>query len=260
MKKIHLFIGLCIWSLSMWAQPNVLPEKAYKLYPTLNEMTGFAVGHYKEQIIIIGGSIKSEVPEIYAEAFPNTEILLIDLENERASAYSNTALEGTIGEQMSATKFQYGQWEGLLYIIGGYGFSESIGQFITFPNLTIIDLPLFIDALQNGQNPSNFMEQICDENLAVFAGIFDRNKNEYYLINGKKAKKLKPFEEEPEYFEEDYFGLSRVFQLERCEGELRLFNYREEYDQELFFKNYKDQLPKKIKQALKLFWGEEESH
>ena len=112
-----------------------LRAKAYELYPTLTEMYGFAVAEVADQALIIGGLIKSDVPEIYDQDFPNREIILIDYTKNRASAFSSGGLDNSIGEQMAATGLGYYQEDGILYILGGYGYSESNQRFITFRSL-----------------------------------------------------------------------------------------------------------------------------
>ena len=114
-----------------------LPQEAYQLYPTLEEMYGYAVGQIDQHILILGGKIRTDAPEIYSEDFPNTEIILINLGANKASAFASGALDDYIGEQMAATGFGYYQEGNLLFLVGGYGYSETHQQFTTFPFLTI---------------------------------------------------------------------------------------------------------------------------
>ncbi|TXB64430.1 hypothetical protein [Phaeodactylibacter luteus] len=229
-----------------------LPPQAIALYPTLEDMHGYALGQHNDYILVFGGSIRSRLSEKGYEDFPNLDILLIDLKRRRASAFTNGNYDGSLGEQMSATGLSYQQQGGKLYLLGGYGYSESHGQYLTFPYITVVDLPATIDALLQGEAPIATFQQICDERMAIFDAEMDFNGQEFFLVNGKIAYKVRPFSDQAEYVEESYQDEVRTFQLEEGPGgELRVSAFQTWYDLEAFRDQYGTLIPERIEQALR---------
>jgi hypothetical protein len=227
-----------------------LPPEAVSLYPTLEDMSGYAVGQYDDYLLIFGGTIKSKAAELQEEQFPNLDILLIDFQRERASAYTNGQLDGALGEQMSATGLSYYQEGNTLFLLGGYGYSESQNQYITFPYITAIDLKATLEALLQGKNPVANFYQICDERLAIFDGTLDYNGEEFFLINGKSGYMLRPFSENPEYVEQQLQNEARTFKLSGEGPDLELEGFQTWYDMEGFEDYYGPLLPDRIRQEL----------
>lgn len=227
-----------------------IPPRAVALYPTLEDMYGYAIGAYEDYLMVFGGSIRSEQTEQYQQDFPNLDILLIDFKRRRASAYTNGQLDGALGEQMSATGLSYYQQGHTLFLIGGYGYSESQNQYITFPYITAIDLKATLEALLEGKNPVANFYQICDERLAIFDGTLDYNGEEFFLINGKTAYMLRPFSENPEYVEEALNGQARTFKLKGEGSSLKLESFQDWYDMEGFEEYYGPLLPDRIREEL----------
>ncbi len=255
MKKIALYFLMSVCSFPSFAQQmhqNELKPEAYQLYPTLNEMYGFAVGVYEETALIVGGRIRSDVPD--GDDFPNTELILIDYKKNRASAFTSGGLEGILGEQMAATGFGYYQIENTLYITGGYGYSHSNGQFITFPYLTAVDLPGAIGALLRGDSPVEHFYQLCEERLALFDTEMDHNGDEFFLINGKQAFKTRPFEDDAKYDETEYYGQARTFRVLGKAEDMKVADFKEWNSPEALQEYYRDMLPPKVKKAV-IDWG-----
>lgn len=227
-----------------------LPSKAYELYPTLQDMYGYAVGQYGDYMLIFGGSIRSDVPEQFRQDFPNLDILMIDFKRKRAAAYTSGNLEGLLAEQISATGMAYFQDGNILYLLGGYGFSESHGQFITFPYLTAIDMEATVKALLEGKNPVASFYQICDDRMAIFDATMDHNGDEFFLINGKSAYKLEPFSDEPQYVEEQLQGQARTFKIKGQGANIEIGQFQTWYELEGFRDYYGPLLPEMIEREL----------
>ncbi len=249
---LPIAISLFFMTASFGQTVRELPPRAYELYPTLQDMYGYAVGKHNDYLLIFGGRIRSEVPEQYSEDFPNLEILMIDFKRQRASAYTSGNLEGVLGEQMSATGLAYYQEDTTLYLLGGYGFSESSGQFITFPYLTAINLKATIDALLKGENPVAHFYQLCDDRMAIFDATMDYNGDEFFLINGKSAYKLEPFSDQPEYVEETHEGEARTFKINKQGKSLEISQFQTWYDLEGFRDYYGPLLPEAIEKEFQL--------
>ena len=233
-----------------------LPPEAYELYPTLQDMYGYAVGKSGQYLLIFGGSIRSDVPQQYTQDFPNLDILMIDFKHKRAAAYTSGNLEGILGEQMSATGMAYYQDGNVLYLLGGYGFSETNGQFMTFPYLTAIDMEATVKALLEGKNPVANFFQVCDERMAIFDAVMDYNGEEFFLINGKSAYKLEPFSDTPVYVEQPFQGQARTFKVNGKADNLKISQFQTWYDLEGFREHYGPLLPEAIEKELQLLLEE----
>ncbi len=245
---------LLMYSLQMSAQSDEtvreLPQPAINLYPTLGDMHGYAVGKLDGYLIVFGGTIRSRASETEPYEFPNLDILLIDFNNQRASAYTNGQLEGELGEQMSATGLSYYQKGNTLYLLGGYGYSQSHNQYITFPYITAIDLEATLQALMDGENPVASFYQLCDDRLAIFDGTLDYNGEEFFLLNGKHAYKLQPFAEDAEYIEEKMDDQARTFKLQGDLENLEIKDFQTWYDMEGFEDYYGPLIPDRIREQL----------
>lgn len=254
MKNILFILPLIfILNLGQAQSDKQIPAKAFDLYPTLTEMYGYAYGWHNNQLLIVGGKIKTDVPELSLEDFPNTELILLDFDQNRASAFSSGSLEGIIFEQMSSTGLAFYQKEHYLYLIGGYGYTEQEDRFITFPYITAINLEGGVEAMLKGENPAPFFYQICEDRLAIFNGTMDYNDEEFFLINGKKAHLTNPFSEEATYYEEDLIGQVRTFQIEGELHQLKISNFQTWYDIETFDAYYGPLVPEKIRQEMDKF-------
>lgn len=229
-----------------------IPPRAIELYPTLEDMHGYAIGQYGDYLVIFGGSIRSRVGEQQFEDFPNLDILLIDFKRRRASAYANSSNEGPLGEQMSATGLSYHQQGNTLYLLGGYGYSESHQQYITFPYITVVDLAGSIQALLDGENPVVNFYQLCDDRMAIFDAEMDYNGEEFFLINGKFAYKVRPFSEQSEYTEQPYQEEVRTFKLLQQGGSWSMEGFQTWYDLDAFRDYYGTLIPDRIEEELRL--------
>lgn len=251
MKRSIVLAAAFFTMASTFAQTvRELPPRAFELYPTLEDMYGYAVGKYADYLLIFGGSIRSETSERYAEDFPNLDILMIDFKRNRAAAYTSGNLDGLLREQMCSTGMAYYQDGNTLYLLGGYGFSETNGQFITFPYLTAIDLEATVEALMKGKSPVANFYQICDERMAIFDGTMDYNGDEFFLINGKSAYKLDPFSDNPIYDEQSLSGQARTFRVKGKKESLEVTQFQTWYDLEGFRDHYGPLLPEAIEREL----------
>ncbi len=89
-------------------------------------------------------------------------------------------------EQLSSTNMEFHQEGDYLYIIGGYGYSNTAGDHITYPNMIAVKVPDVIDAILNGGSIAPYFRQISDELFAVTGGYLNKVYNTYYLTGGQR--------------------------------------------------------------------------
>ena len=124
--------------------------------PNFPGIHSYAFGQNNGKWLIIGGRVDGIHARQPFNAFPasnnNTNIYVVDINTQQFWTASTNSLSTSIKEQLQASNFNFYQDNSSLYIIGGYAFSATANDHITFDKLTSIDVPNLIDAIING-NP-----------------------------------------------------------------------------------------------------------
>lgn len=140
--------------------------------------------------MIIGGRKDGLHARQPFNAFPvadsNTDIYVVDIANSKVWSSSINTLPTKLKEQLQSTNMNFHQDEYTLYIIGGYGFSASANDHITYPYLTSINVPELISSIQNNQSILPHFKQIQDNNFAVTGGHLNKLKGLFYLVGGHR--------------------------------------------------------------------------
>ena len=97
-----------------------------------------------------------------------------------------SSLPVAIQEQMSSTNMQFYQEGDYLYCLGGYGYSATAGDHVTFAALTAIKVPEVIEAIINKRDFAAFFRQITDVQFQVTGGKLKKIDDRYYLLGGQK--------------------------------------------------------------------------
>lgn len=116
----------------------------------------------------------------------NINIYVVHPDNHQIWSTGISSLNTTVQEQIQSTNMEFHQIENKLYIVGGYGYSASLDEHITHPNMTIVDVPNLIQAIINQQNISNYFRQITDQRMAVTGGHLEHMNNQFYLVCGQR--------------------------------------------------------------------------
>ena len=156
----------------------------------LDGLHAFAFGQVDGTWVILGGrrdGIHARQPfNAFPAAHNNTTIYVVDpLEQEVWTAEVQSLPLG-IKEQMQSTNMQFFQEENLLFFLGGYGYSESEGDHITYPKLTAIDLEGLIEDMQQGNSIAEHFTQITDDNFAVTGGNLGKIGAHFFLVGGHR--------------------------------------------------------------------------
>ena len=73
-----------------------------------------------------------------------------------------------------------------LYIIGGYGYSKTMDDHITYPYLTAVKVPEVIKAIVKGDSLKACFRQVKDEQFAVTGGYLSKIYHTFYLTGGQR--------------------------------------------------------------------------
>ncbi|AUC81429.1 T9SS C-terminal target domain-containing protein [Lacinutrix sp. Bg11-31] len=142
-----------------------------------------------EKWLILGGRIeglhKMRPFEAFRQKENNKNVFLIDPENNKTWSVDLSVLPSSIFEQLQATNQEFYQRENTLYVIGGYGYSDTAQDHITYNNLTAIDIDGLANAIINKTSITSFFRQISDDNLAVTGGQLGYLNNQFYLCGGQ---------------------------------------------------------------------------
>ena len=150
----------------------------------------YAFGQHNGKWLIIGGrkdGIHARQPfNAFPATFNNTEIMVADPESKEVWTNDLNELGQNLQEQLQSTNMSFHQIEDTLYIAGGYAYSTSQADHITFPYLTTIIVSQTIDAVINNQSKVNFIKQTQDTRMAVTGGHLAEMDNQLILVGGHK--------------------------------------------------------------------------
>jgi hypothetical protein len=192
MKKtilhILLFLG-CYVSAQAQSDPFQIFMEPLTI-PDLGGIQSYAVGQHDGRWLIIGGRLdglhRRQPFASFDVAGNNNRLIVVDPSTRQTWSAPLSSLSAALQEQLSATNIQYFQEGDYLYLVGGYGYSATIGARKTFDNLTAVQVPSLINAVISGSPFTSFFRQISDPRFAVTGGHLDRINNTYYLVCGNK--------------------------------------------------------------------------
>lgn len=186
--------------------------------------------------VVIGGRIdglhRRQPWAAFQESDNNTQVFVIDpIANETWSA-DLSILSSSIFEQLQSTNQNFIQRNNTLYIVGGYGYSATQNDHITFPNLTAIDVDNLALAIINGNLITSFFRQISDVNLAVTGGQLGLLNDVFYLCGGQYFEgRYNP--QGPDFgpgFIQQYTDAIRKFEIIDDGSSLSIANYSAQND------------------------------
>jgi hypothetical protein len=156
----------------------------------LGGIQSYAFGQYKDKWLLVGGRLdglhQRQPGAAFDSAGHNNQLIVVDPVTQQKWSAPLTALSIPIQEQLSATNMEFYQEGDYLYCIGGYGYSNSIGDYTTFSSLTAIQVPELISAIITNSTFSAYFRQITDTKFQVTGGRLKKIDNSYYLLGGQK--------------------------------------------------------------------------
>lgn len=158
--------------------------------PNVPGLHSYAFGQHDGKWLIIGGRLDGLHARQPFNAFPasenNNELYVIDIANSEFWSAPLNSLPIQLQEQLQSTNMNFYQDGETLFIIGGYAYASSVGDHITFPNLTSINVPETINAIVNNQGVSEYFKQISDDVFAVTGAQLGKIGTHFYLVGGHR--------------------------------------------------------------------------
>ncbi len=139
--------------------------------------------------VITGGRIdglhQRQPNTSFLEIDNNKSVYVVDPVANQTWSTSLNVLPASIFEQLQSTNQEFIQRTNTLYIIGGYGYSATQNDHVTYTNLTAVDIDDLATAVINGTSITSYFRQISDANLAVTGGQLGFLNDVFYLCGGQ---------------------------------------------------------------------------
>ncbi len=158
--------------------------------PGMPGLQSFAWGQHGGQWFLIGGRTdglhRRQPPFAFLAADNNVNAYVVDPVTRQVWSAPIGALPQAVLEQLQSTNMEFEQRDSTLYCVGGYGYSVTAADHITYPNITAIDLSGAMDAVRNGDAIDPFFRQITDDRMEVTGGQMRLLDGRFYLVGGQR--------------------------------------------------------------------------
>lgn len=197
MKKLNIKMQLLMVAFLIFGSPIFAQSSfPYELQltpiniPNLPGLHSYAFGQHEGKWLVFGGRKDGIHARQPFNSFPsgsnNTDIYVIDVATSQFWTTSVNVLPTGLKEQLQATNMNFYQDGTTLYIAGGYAFSATANDHVTFDKLTAVDVPNIISAIIAGSDISGFFKQIANPIFQNSGGQMGKIGNEFYLVGGHK--------------------------------------------------------------------------
>ena len=190
-KKLTTFLGLIFLSLSVFSQTT--PFNIYIEPMNISGLGGlqaYAFGQHNGKWLVVGGRLdglhRRQPFAAFDLAGHNNQLIVVDPVAQQKWSAPLSSLPIGLQEQLSSTNMEFFQEGDYLYLLGGYGYSNTSADHITYPNLSAIKVPDVINAVINGSSFTSYFRQITDTMFAVTGGYLNKINNTFYLTGGQK--------------------------------------------------------------------------
>lgn len=230
MKK-YLLILVVLFSCKLAMAQNSFPYDVQLTPITIANLPGlhsYAFGQHNGKWLIIGGRKDGIHARQPFNAFPNTQnnttIYVVDVATQQFWSASLNSLPTGIKEQLQATNINFHQDGDTLFLIGGYAFSATANDHITFDKLTTVDVPNLIDAIVAGSTIAPYFKQIADPIFQNTGGQLGKIGEEFYLVGGQVfTGRYNPMSNPT--FVQTYLSKIQKFTIDNSGAQLSFSNY-----------------------------------
>ena len=189
-KFLSYFLFLFLLSLS------TVSAQEFKLHLNPMQVDGlgglqsYSYGQYENDVLLVGGRLdglhRRQPWASFDLAGHNDQLVVVKPETGELWKQNLNGLPTMLRDQLKSTNMCFNQMGDYLFLVGGYGYSEQAQDHITFPLLTIIEVPGMISAIKNGTELSRHMQSISNDQMAVTGGYLNRIGDEFFLVGGQK--------------------------------------------------------------------------
>lgn len=156
----------------------------------LGGLQSYAIGTYNGEWLLVGGRLDGLHQRQPFAAFSadgkNQELIVVNPSDKKVWRAPLASLPTSLKEQLSSTNMQFYQSGNRLLCTGGYGYSPTNDDHITFPYLTVINISQTISDVKNNTVNASSFKQIENETFRVTGGSLNRIEDVYHLVGGHK--------------------------------------------------------------------------
>jgi hypothetical protein len=236
MRNYTIFIAMLLLVSNLSGQTTF--EYRVELSPVvvsgLGGLHSYAFAQHDGKWLLIGGRKDGLHARQPFNAFPassnNTDIIVVDVAAGQYWAQPLNVLPSSIAEQLQSTNMNFYQESDTLYIIGGYAYSATAADHITFPNLTTINVSGLMSAVMTGGAISSYFKQITNNNFAITGGQLGKIADTFYLVGGHRFDGRYNPMGNPTYTQ-TYSNQIRKFSIDNSNTNLSYSNYSTITDQ-----------------------------
>ncbi len=153
-------------------------------------LQSFAYATWQGKWLMIGGrkdGLHRRQPwATFDEEGQNRFIYVVDPQNKKVWKQSLENLPMPVAEQLQSTNMEFWQTGNRLILTGGYGYSKTADDHITFPYLTVIKIDELMTAIMSNNDGGNSFVQIKDERMAVTGGRLAKLRDTFLLAGGQR--------------------------------------------------------------------------
>lgn len=201
------------------------------MVPGLPGLHSFAIARHEGKWLLLGGRQDGMHPKFggFGANQANVHIRVVDPQTAEVWERPLSGLPDTLREQLQSANMVYHQHEETLLFVGGYGRSELAQNHITYPYLTLIDVPALIEAVVSGGPMEEHFQQIRDPFFAVTGGQMQRLADTFYLAGGHRFDGVYSANSENPF--QAYTNGIRKFMLQESEGRWQVSAQQEVLDE-----------------------------
>lgn len=189
MRILFGILLLFLSAFSAMSQPNFNISLEEVTLPNATGLQSFVVGQHNGKWLLLGGRTdglhRRQPWAAFLAEGNNVMAYVIDPEQLQVWSSPISGLPTTVYEQLQSTNMEFAQRDTVLYIAGGYGYSATAGDHITYPNLVAVNIPAAIQSVMNGSGINNHVHHVVDEAMAVTGGYMGILNDRFYLVCGQ---------------------------------------------------------------------------
>lgn len=156
----------------------------------LGGLQSFAWAQHEGKWLLIGGRLdglhRRQPFAAFDVAGNNNQLIVVDPVAKQKWSAPLSSLPTGLQEQLSATNMEFIQDGEYLYLAGGYGYSKTSSDHITYPNLSAVKVADVIKSVINGTSFTSYFRQISDTLFAVTGGSLNKINSTFHLTGGHK--------------------------------------------------------------------------
>lgn len=234
-----LFVFLLCFSGGILSAQNIAIPGVSVINSKIQGLPGvqsFVIGLHNGEWLIIGGRLDGLHQRQPFAAFlaseNNNSIFVINPNTGQVWSHNLLSLPTELQEQLQSTNMEFHQNGEKLLIMGGYGYSATKDEHVTYNGLIVVDLPSCIEAVKSKSSLSNSLQFTHDNRVQITGGQLGLLNGYYYLVGGQKFEgRYNPMG--PDHgpgFIQQYSNAIRKFKIQQTKDNLSISDYTETID------------------------------